>query len=122
MQQPLSEARKRLLIRLESLIGEECYNASAHNWTPDGTFLGAEERFRYPLTFRDGNGRTVKSWMVEESMPTAMLRGGHYAVGADELHIMTALERMLDYLETHHGLKIGDTPDRLEDIHQGRDR
>lgn len=38
--------------------------------------------------------------------PTETLRGGYYACGANELHILHALDKVLDYLESEHGLNI----------------
>jgi hypothetical protein len=102
----ISKKRKQLLILMEKLIGDECYNGNIQNWGPGGIFEGAGRSFRYPITFRDSSGEKLKRWTVDESMAPETLRGGYYAFGANELHIMAGLERVLNHLEDHYGLKI----------------
>jgi hypothetical protein len=104
MANKLNERRRRLLIRLESIIGNECYNANIQNWGPSGVFEGEGREFRYPVTFRDQEGRKTKKRSVEVDLPEQTLLGGYYAFGANELHIMTALNKAPDYLEEEHGL------------------
>lgn len=95
----LTKARKALLIELESIIGNECYNANIQNWGPGGVFEGEGREFRYPITFRDDEGPKIKRRRVEPSLSNATLLRGYYAFGANELHIMRALERALEHLE-----------------------
>ena len=102
----LTAARKALLIRLESMIGRECYNANVQNWGPGGVFEGEGRDFRYPVTFRDENGNKMKKRSVDPGMPDERILGGYYAFGANELHIMKALDDILDHLEREPKLKI----------------
>jgi hypothetical protein len=102
----LSETRRALLARLEQLVGDECYNGNIQNWGPGGVFEGEGRNFRYPITFRDATGSKVKRWSPDNTIPDQMFKGGYYAFGANELHIISALERVLTHLEAHYGLKI----------------
>lgn len=90
----LTKARKALLIELESIIGNECYNANIQNWGPGGVFEGEGREFRYPITFRDEEGQKLKRRRVEPSLSNATLLGGYYAFGANELHIMHAFPKV----------------------------
>ncbi len=44
-----SKQRMRLLLELENIIGNECYNANIQNWGPNGVFEGDGREFRYPM-------------------------------------------------------------------------
>jgi hypothetical protein len=99
MSEKLDERRKRLLIKLESIIGNECYNANIQNWGPEGVFEGEGREFRYPVTFRDQEGNKFKKRCVNNDLPDETLLGGYYAFGANELHVVAALNKILDYLE-----------------------
>jgi hypothetical protein len=105
----MSRTRKRLLIQLEKLIGNECYNSKIQNWGPGGVFEGEGRDFRYPITFRNDKGEKVKMHHVEETIAPEMLRGGYYAFGANELHVIAGLERVLQFLERVYGLDV-DSP------------
>ena len=50
----ISKERLALLRKLESIVGESCYNASIQNWGPNAEFLGEGRSFRYPITFTSG--------------------------------------------------------------------
>lgn len=39
------------------------------------------------------------------SMPLECMKSGYFASGANQLHIMEALGRVIDYLEESYGLK-----------------
>jgi hypothetical protein len=103
----LTKARKALIAHLESIIGNECYNANIQNWGPGGTFEGEGREFRYPVTFRDADGNKIKRHHADAALADALFFGGYYAFGANELHIMRGLNRILEYLEQQHGLEIG---------------
>ncbi|MER8970647.1 hypothetical protein NKI25_34525, partial [Mesorhizobium sp. M0808] len=103
----VTKARKALLIELESMIGNECYNANIQNWGPVGVFEGEGREFRYPITFRDEEGRKVKKRSIDGDMSGDTVLGSYYAFGANELHIMNGLNQVLDYLEREYQLKIG---------------
>ncbi|MFZ5671936.1 MAG: hypothetical protein ACOZAM_03120 [Pseudomonadota bacterium] len=102
----LTKGRKAVLIKLESIIGNECYNAKIQNWGPGGVFEGEGREFRYPISFRDQEGRRVKTRNVDSEIKSELVIGGYYAFGANELHIMKGLDRVLDYLEREYSLKI----------------
>jgi hypothetical protein len=102
----MTKSRKALLIKLEQIIGNECYNASIQNWGPGGVFEGEGREFRYPITFRDEQGGKIKKRNVEEGLSADTILGGYYSFGANELHVMRGLDRVLDYLEREHQLKI----------------
>ncbi len=110
MAKKISAARKKLLIKLESLIGNECYNSNIQNWGPYGVFEGSGREFRYPITFRDSENEKFKRRHVESDIDAKSLLGGYYAFGANELHIMAGLERVLLFLEEEYGFK----PEKLK--------
>jgi hypothetical protein len=39
-------------------------------------------------------------------MSLERMRTGYYAFGANQLHIIEALEKVIDYLEENHNLKV----------------
>ena len=73
---------------------------------PGGVFEGEGREFRYPVTFRDIEGKKLKRRNVNHDIDGNILLDGYYAFGANELHIMKGLNRLLDYLEREHDLKI----------------
>lgn len=102
----LSPSRRSLLIALESILGNECFNASIQNYGPGGVRQSDGRNFRYPITLRNQDGTTVK--VRDHSIPKEtndeMLRSGYYAFGANQLDVMAALDRILEYLEKNHEL------------------
>jgi hypothetical protein len=101
-----TRARVQLLLALEEIIGNECYNASIQNWGPGGVFEGEGREFRYPITFVDSAGNKLKSRSTDKSMSEAVAMTGYYAFGANELHIILGLVRVIEYLERNYGLRI----------------
>lgn len=101
-----SKKRAQLLIELEGLVGNECYNGNIQNWGPGGVFEGEGREFRYPITFIDESGEKTKRWSKDSSLSSRAVMTGYYAFGANQLHIMRGLDRVLKYLEEHHGLKL----------------
>jgi hypothetical protein len=95
---------------MESMVGNECYNANIQNYGPGGVREAAGRSFRYPLTVRNQDGTTVKvrETSVPSSVPTSVLLSGYYAFGANQLDVMAGLNRILDHLEEHYGLVIDD--------------
>ena len=73
---------------------------------PGGVFEGEGREFRYPVTFRDQEGNKIKKHNVEPDFSKGILLDGHYAFGANELHIMAALNEILDYLEKEYDIEI----------------
>jgi len=98
--------RKELLLRLERLIGNECYNGSIQNWGAHGIFEGEGREFRYPITFLDENGMKEKSKYPDKSISSSKLITGYYAFGANQLQIMRGLEKVLSLLESEFDLQI----------------
>ena len=103
----MSEARKKLLIKLESLIGTECYNSNIQNFGPGGVFEGEGRDFRYPISFYN-NGEKIKQRNVDREIEEDVFRTGHYSFGANQLQIIRGLERVLQHLENEHGFKLKD--------------
>ncbi|MGD9924473.1 MAG: hypothetical protein AB7V13_23965 [Pseudorhodoplanes sp.] len=101
----LTEKRKKLLIELEAIIGNQCYNANIQNWGPGGVFEGEGREFRYPITFRDSGGAKVKARYVDDASDADKIINGYYAFGANELHIMEGLELVLSRLEQKYNIK-----------------
>lgn len=101
----MNKKRLELLRKLESFVGNECYNANIQNWGPGGKFEGKGREFRYPLTIigKDGQKSRAKS---DERLPADVAVTGHYAFGANQLHIVRALDQILGYLEENHQLKL----------------
>jgi hypothetical protein len=105
-EQSISEDRKRLLLALESIVGNECYNANIQNWGPGGNFEGEGREFRYPITFIDEDGDKIKKRNTDFRMPVEIAKTGHYAFGANQLQIIRALNLILEYLEKNHALRV----------------
>jgi len=105
----MNEKRKRLLIELEDIIGHEFYNAKIQNWGPGGVFEGEGRELRYPVTFHDKDGKTIKTKHVDANLPAGTIMTGGYKLGQNELRIMRALDLMLTHLERKHGLHLGKT-------------
>ena len=101
----LSEKRKRLLLELEDLIGNECYNANIQNWGSHGVFEGEGREFRYPITFIDSEGKKDKRRSTDATIPVEKAITGYYAFGANQLQIIRALDKVVAYLERKHNLK-----------------
>ena len=102
----LSDRRKRLLLTLENMIGNQCYNAKIQNWGPNGLFEGEGREFRYPITFRIDQSQKTKSRRPAYDLPGNVVQTGYYAFGQNELHIMRALDKVLSFLETRYGLDV----------------
>lgn len=104
----LSPARRRLLLQLENIVGNECYNASIENYGPGGTREAPGRSIRYPLTIRavDGQKTKVREAFVPASATDDMVRSGYYAFGANQLDVMSGLEKILQFLEKEHGFRI----------------
>ena len=63
------EPMKELLIRIEKIIGSECYNANIQNYDPRGVWQGEGRSFRYPVTLRVNDKythRTISSNVAPE--------------------------------------------------------
>ncbi len=91
-----------LLVRMEGIIGQECYNGNIQNYSSWGEWEGEGRSFRYPVTFiRKGaeeKRRASSSDLAHEELVT-----GYYKFGANELSIYRALMRIIDMLEAEYG-------------------
>ena len=108
----ISKRKKQLILKLESIIGGSCYNSNIQNYGPGGEWEGEGRGFRYPLTFIDEKGQKLKYkghsyYQITETM----LKNGYYAFGANELHIMDALERILTLFEKEYGMNFENDED-----------
>jgi hypothetical protein len=108
MAEPLSKARRELLIEMESILGNECYNASIENYGPGGVRQAPGRSFRYPITLRDADGATskIRSSAIYSFASDHELRSGYYAFGANQLDVMYGLEKILHLLEKRYGLRL----------------
>lgn len=104
----LSPERKKLLIELEYLIGQHTYNPNIKNFGPGGAPLDEGRSFRYPITCPalHGGGSDKYSSKIPPELPDLRLLWSYYAMGANRLRIVRALDEVLAYLEKHHGLVI----------------
>jgi len=98
--------RQQLLLELEDIIGNECYNGNIQNWGPNGTFLGEGRSFRYPITFNASDGSKVKKRSIDLSLPANVSKTGYYAFGANKLNIIRALDGVIEHLENEYGLEL----------------
>ena len=100
--------RRKLLIALESIVGNEFYNPSIQNYGPGGIREPDGRAFRYPLTLQraDGEAEKIRSYSIPDEIGDKMLRSGYYKFGANQLNVMKALDRILNHLETNYGFVI----------------
>jgi hypothetical protein len=99
------EPVRELLIRMEQIIGSECYNRHIQNYGPGGVRQGEGRRFRYPANYMK-NGELLRDGTRPKDMPAEVLITGHYRFGANRLGIHNALLKVIDMLEADYGLKI----------------
>ena len=102
----ISRKRAALLRELEKIVGWECYNSHTQNWGPRGSRENDGRSIRYPITFTDEAGEKVKRKERYEDLSPDTQMTGCYRFGANELHIVEALDKVVQYLEKHHSLKI----------------
>lgn len=96
---------KKLLIELEEIVGNECYNGNIQNYGSWGELESEGRQFRYPVKFYTGSGES-KKWTVPPSIPSEELITGYYAFGANELNIYRALYKIVSHLREEYGLKV----------------
>ena len=94
-----------ILVRMEAIIGSECYNANIQNYSAWGVWEGEGRSFRYPVTYIRNGQEEKRKARVDDLEPEALITG-HYKFGANELSIHRALVRIVDMLEADYGLKI----------------
>lgn len=105
-----NEERKSLLIKMEKIIGSSCFNGNIQNWGPNGQWRGEGRAFRYPLRLNNLGSKRV----VDSDISMEILLTGRYAFGANQLHIMRALDEIIDLLQNSYGLKVDETKKRLK--------
>ncbi|WP_104034892.1 hypothetical protein [Vibrio jasicida] len=97
--------RKELLIKLEKIVGSSCYNGNIQNWDANGEWLGEGRAFRYPIRINGLSTRTsIKADVTDHDLQAA-----YYAFGANQLHIIRALDEVLDFIECEYGVDIPKT-------------
>lgn len=96
---------KTLLIELEQIFGNECYNGNIQNYGSWGELESEGRQFRYPVKFYTGSGES-KKWVVSPDTPSEELITGYYAFGANELNIYRALYKAVSHLREKYGLKV----------------
>jgi hypothetical protein len=101
--------RQQLLLKLENIIGNECYNKNIQNWGANGSFLGEGRSFRYPITFNTDDGSKIKKRYPDFSLPATVSKTGYYAFGANKLNIIRALDSVIEHLEEEYGLDLEST-------------
>ena len=99
------EPIKELLIKMENIIGEECYNANIQNYGPWGVWEGEGRSFRYPITFLV-NGEDNKCHTTNSNIKPEVLMTGRYRFGANELNVFRALEKLVAMLQNEYGLQL----------------
>ena len=99
------EPIKDLLIKMESIIGNECYNTNMQNWGSGGIWEGEGRSFRYPITLELGD-KSVKRRRVSINIVPETLMTGRYKFGANELNIFIALEKIVEMLQVDYGLDV----------------
>lgn len=93
-----------LLVRMEGIIGKECYNGNIQNYSSWGEWEGEGRSFRYPVTFIR-NGAEEKRRASSSDLAHEELVTGYYKFGANELSIYRALMRIIDLLESEYGFE-----------------
>ncbi len=101
----LTKKRAALLAELEHIVGSNCWNGNTQNWGPGGTYSGAGRSFRYPLQMVGENETIRKTRSQVTSSDFDYIATGHYAFGANSLHIIDALDKVLHHLEQRYGFK-----------------
>lgn len=96
---------KDLLIELEAIVGDECYNGSIQNYSSWGGLESEGRSFRYPVKFSNGSNE-YKLSRVTNAVPSEDLITGYYAFGANELGIYRALYKVLKHLERNYDFKL----------------
>lgn len=96
---------KNILIELEEIIGNECYNSNIKNYESWGRLESEGRKFRYPVKFHN-ESQEIKRRTIPNNIPSEELITGHYSFGANELNIFRALFKIVLHLQEKHGLKL----------------
>jgi len=108
MPKRLSKTRRQLLVQMESILGGECYNGNIQNYGPGGVREAAGRSFRYPVMLRaaDGSKTKCRGSYIPATATDEMVRSAYYSFGANQLDVMSGLERIIQLLETNYGLDL----------------
>lgn len=105
-----------LLHELEHTIGSECYNGNIQNFGPGGVWEGEGRSFRYPVTFTNKKGMKEKyrgklprtestsGEIAQCVLGEERYQSAYYAFGANNLHILRALDLCLKSMEQRFGI------------------
>jgi len=96
---------KELLIRIEDIIANECYNQNIQNYGPGGIWEGEGRSFRYPITFIVED-KDDKRWNVSSAVDAETLMTGRYKFGSNELNIFRALVKVVEMLQAEYNLHV----------------
>lgn len=101
------EPYRKLLVELESIIGNEAYNGYIQNYESWGILESTGREFRYPVSFVMYDGELKKDkYNFAPHYDGGILMTGHYRFGANDLFIYKALLKVVKHLEKKYGLKI----------------
>lgn len=96
-----------LLIKMEEIVGNECYNGKIQNYGPGGVWEGEGRSFRYPVKVRSGDD-VQKHWSVPAEIAPEALISGWYQFGSNELSIFRALMKIIEMIESDYGVRLAD--------------
>lgn len=97
---------KDLLIELEQIVGNECFNINkAEPWRRWGVLEPKCERLRYPLTFETQHDKAIKTHAVPINITNTDFISGKYVFGANQLDIFRGLYKVLKHLKSKGLLK-----------------
>lgn len=97
---------KNLLIELEQIVGNECYNINkAEPWRRWGVLEPTCEKLRYPLTFETNDERVIKAHSVPADLSNTDFISGKYVFGGNQLDVFRGLYKVLKHLKEKGLLK-----------------
>ena len=99
------EPRRDLLVRMERILGSECYNDNIQNYSSWGVWEGEGRSFRYPVTFVRA-GKPEKRRQKTDDLAAEELLTGHYKFGANDVSVYRALMKIVDMLEKDYDLNL----------------
>ncbi|MDO8289178.1 MAG: hypothetical protein Q7T44_08170 [Parvibaculum sp.] len=99
-------ARKALLLSMEKVIARSCYNGHIQNYGAWGALEDEGRFFRFPLTLFNSDCPNEKSKNPDVGISLDSLKSSFYKFGANELHVIEALDFILANLEMEYGLDI----------------
>jgi hypothetical protein len=104
-----------LICELEQIIGYQTYNGFSENHGARGIYLYSGQSFRYPLTYFIEDKKQKTKFKMSSELKNEEVMKSYYAFGANQLHIMMGLMKILNYLEKNYDLKIEDFEEVVEE-------